>query len=168
MGPPARRGNPVSTRDRLAGTIERMPSDDARRWRGSCYCNAVRYAVRGPVKFVAHDHCSICRRIAGAAFVTWCGFREDRFQLRAGSDALASFASTPDATRGFCRRCGSHLFFRSSRWPGEVHVTLASIHDPKGLVPKAHVFASDRATWCALPDDGLPRLGGTSGTEPIA
>jgi hypothetical protein len=137
---------------------------------GSCFCGQVRYRIRGPVKFVAHDHCSICRRIAGAAFVTWCGVKATQFELVAGESELTTFASTPEATRQFCKHCGSHLFFRSSRWPGEVHVTLATLHvTPDALTalsPKAHVFYSDKAPWMDLTAD-LPRCGGPSGIDPL-
>ena len=133
-----------------------------------CFCGTVRYRIQEPVKFVAHDHCSICRRIAGAAFVTWFGVQdESQFELVSGTDALTTFASSAEATRQFCRQCGSHLFFRSSRWPGEVHITLASVtHGAESLIPLAHVFYSDRVPWCAI-EDALPKLGGPSGVMPL-
>jgi len=139
---------------------------------GSCFCGRVRYCIKGTPKFVAHDHCSICRRISGAAFVTWAGVKEDAFELLEGAGDLTTFASTPEATRQFCKHCGSHLFFRSTRWPGEVHVTLSTLHldtDPSAhepLTPKAHVFYSDKAEWLDLAAP-LPRLGGASGVEPL-
>src|SRR5688572_6177768 len=133
---------------------------------GSCYCGAVQYRVHGAPKFVAHDHCSICRRIAGAAFVTWAGYTEDRFEILVGEPALTTFPSTEEGKRQFCSRCGSHLFFRGTRWPGEVHVTLATLHDTEGLVPTVHVFVSDKASWHTIGDE-LQRCGGTSGVEPM-
>jgi hypothetical protein len=133
---------------------------------GGCFCGRVRYRIDAPIKFVAHDHCSMCRRIAGAAFVTWCGVKAEQFTLLAGEDDLTTFASTPEATRQFCRHCGSHLFFRSSHWPGEVHVTRATVHAPDDLTPTVHVFWSDKAPWLEL-DSALPRRGGASGVEPL-
>lgn len=135
-------------------------------WEGACYCGSVRYRASGAPKFVAHDHCSICRRIAGAAYVTWVGFREEQVEVLAGREALRTFAQTETAHRQFCGACGSHLFFRSARWPGEVHATLATIQEPIGLVPKAHVYFSDRASWSSH-DETLPRFGGGSGMEPL-
>jgi len=38
---------------------------------GGCSCGAVRYRVGMPPLWVAHCHCSMCRRAQGAAFVTW-------------------------------------------------------------------------------------------------
>ncbi len=135
-------------------------------YRGSCFCGGVRYAIRTPIKFVVHDHCSICRRTSGAPFVTWCGVKEEQFELTEGAGSLTTFRSSPEATRQFCKTCGSQLFFRSSRWPGEVHVTRATVNDEMSELPKAHVFFSDKASWLDVRDD-LPRLGGPTGTEPL-
>jgi hypothetical protein len=107
----------------------------------------VRYRAGLPALWIAHCHCSMCRRAQGAGFVTWVGIAENMFQLLAGTEALEHYRSSPSATRSFCRRCGSPLLFRSSRWPGETHVTLASLDDPAGLEPGAHVYWSSRASW---------------------
>jgi hypothetical protein len=133
---------------------------------GQCYCGKVKYAVEKPLKFVAHDHCSICRRISGAPFVTWSGVKSEQFKLLTGKDDLTEFQSTKEATRQFCRHCGSHLFFRSTRWPGEVHFTLATITSKEVDPPKAHVFFSDKAEWIKTNDD-LPKFGGVTGTEKL-
>lgn len=134
--------------------------------KGQCFCGIVKYGFEGPVKFVAHDHCSICRRISGAAFVTWVGVKESQFHLTSGESFLTKYRSSKDSERLFCSSCGSHLFFRSSRWEGEVHITLATVIDGELLQPRAHVFYSDRVSWCPVNDD-LPKYGGESGTEPL-
>jgi hypothetical protein len=89
----------------------------------------------------------MCRRAQGAAFVTWVGIPDERFQWVSGTDELQQYRSSPSAMRSFCRRCGSPLLFRSNRWPGETHVTLASFDDPAGLEPSAHAYWSSRAPW---------------------
>ena len=114
---------------------------------GGCLCGAVRYRVGLPALWVAHCHCSMCRRAHGAGFVTWVGIADDRFEILRGEEALAQFGSSRSATRSFCRRCGSPLLFRSTRWPGETHVTLASLDDPAGLEPRAHAYWSSRVAW---------------------
>src|SRR5262245_25990984 len=98
--------------------------------KGQCFCGKIQYEVQEPFKFIVHDHCSVCRRISGAAFVTWAGVMEEKFRLLKGKDDLKTFASSPEAQRQFCSHCGSHLFFRSKRWPGEIHFTAASLLDP--------------------------------------
>jgi len=133
---------------------------------GGCLCGAVRFELTLPSKWVAHCHCSMCRRAHGAPFVTWVGVERDRFRVVAGDADLARYRSSPPATRSFCGRCGSPLLFESERWPGEVHIARASIPGAIDREPVAHVFYSDRADWIAIHDE-LPRRGGATGTEPL-
>ncbi|MCB0383867.1 MAG: GFA family protein [Bdellovibrionales bacterium] len=135
---------------------------------GGCLCGRVRYKVRGPIKFVAHDHCSICRRAHGAAFVTWCGVKSEveQFEMVSGLDNLTAYKSSKEAERQFCGVCGSQLFFRSENWPGEVHFTRVSVDQEMAEQPKAHVYFSDRVSWLDC-KDGLPKFGGPTGMEPL-
>jgi hypothetical protein len=125
------------------------------------------FEITLPVRFCANCHCSMCRRAHGAAFVTWVGAPADQFRLLEGRDALSNYESSGQAHRSFCSRCGSPLFFESERWPGEVHVARASIPGDVEMPVAAHVYWDDRASWHLVADE-LPRLGGTSGVEPVA
>ena len=133
---------------------------------GSCLCGAVQFEIRLPTRWVAHCHCSMCRRAHGAGYVTWVGVDADGFNIIGGAEELRRHRSTPSAVRSFCGTCGSPLFFQSDRWAGEIHVTRASIPGPLDREPQAHAFFSDKAHWISV-DDGLPRRGGLSGTEPL-
>ena len=125
---------------------------------GGCLCGDVRFTATLPSKWVAHCHCSLCRRSAGAAFVTWVGLHESGCRIEDPHARLAWYASSPRGERGHCRRCGSTLFFRSPRWPGELHVTLAAFEDPVDKAPQAHVFWDTHVDWGGVdPGDGLPR-----------
>lgn len=132
---------------------------------GACLCGGVRFEVTTPTRFCAHCHCTMCRRAHGAPLVTWSGVPDAQFRITAGAELLHDYASSPAATRSFCSRCGSMLLFRSSKWPGEVHVATASL-DASDREPQAHVFYSDRASWFSC-DDGLQKRGGATGFEPI-
>jgi hypothetical protein len=125
---------------------------------GGCLCGDVRFGARLPSKWVAHCHCSLCRRSAGAAFVTWVGLDDRAVAVDDPHGRLAWYASSARGERGFCRRCGSTLFFRSPRWPGELHVTLANFDGPVDRAPQVHVFWDTHVAWADLdPADGLPR-----------
>ncbi len=133
---------------------------------GACLCGAIGFRVTLPSLFCAHCHCSMCRRNHGAGFVTWFGVSRERFSLERGAADLQRFASSEHGTRSFCGRCGSSLFCESSNHPEQVDVVLANVDDPIDRVPQAHVYFDDRAEWVSA-DDGLPRLGGPTGMEPI-
>ncbi|HET6604001.1 MAG TPA: GFA family protein [Xanthomonadaceae bacterium] len=125
---------------------------------GSCLCGAVRFAAQLPSKWVAHCHCSMCRRAHGAAFVTWAGFPQQQCAIQDPDQVLHWYASSPGAERGFCGRCGSTLFFRSERWAGELHIVRANFDGELDRTPQAHVFWDAHVDWVQLPpDDGLPR-----------
>jgi hypothetical protein len=133
---------------------------------GGCLCGAVRFRVELPTLFCAHCHCSMCRRNHGAAYVTWFGIPRERLAIDSGGDALVRYLSSEHGSRSFCGRCGSSLFCESTRRPDEVDVVLASLDGPIDRAPAAHVFFDSRAAWTDV-RDGLPRLGGKTGTEPL-
>jgi hypothetical protein len=86
--------------------------------------------------------------------VTWVGVDERRFRL--GDDStLRWFASSADAKRGFCERCGSTVFFTSTRWPGEIHIARAAIPGDIDRQPQVHVFWDSHVDWASV-DDKLP------------
>lgn len=124
---------------------------------GRCLCGAIEFTAHARSRWMAHCHCSLCRRQSGAAFVTWTGFDETACAIADPAGALRWYESTPGAQRGFCTHCGSALFFRSRRWPGELHVTVASLDTPLDRTPQAHVFWDTHVDWVAFGDDGLPR-----------
>lgn len=131
---------------------------------GGCLCGDVRFEVHGASRFCAHCHCQNCRRAHGAAFVTWVGYAEPQLKIVAGEDRLVRYRTDTDATRTFCGRCGTTLFYAGPRWAGEVHIARAHIDGAIDREPAAHVYVDHAADWYAI-DDALPRYGGTSGTE---
>lgn len=133
---------------------------------GSCFCGAVRFRIGLPTLFCGHCHCTMCRRSHGAGFVTWLAVPRERFFLDE-DEALVRFPSSDHGTRSFCGRCGSTLFFETTTDPDRVDVVLANMDGPIDRAPQLHVHFDDRAAWTAA-DDGLPRLGGATGLEPIA
>ena len=133
---------------------------------GSCLCGAVRFSVEGPSFFCGHCHCSMCRRNHGAGYVTWFALQKSQFRLESGEADLATYASSDHGTRSFCRRCGSSLFCETSRMPDKIDIVLANMHGPIDRKPDVHIFFDDRADWVVV-NDGLPRLGGETGLEPL-
>jgi hypothetical protein len=108
----------------------------------------------------------MCRRCHGAAYVTWFAVPRGRFSLDSGEADLARFRSSEHGTRSFCRRCGSSLFCESNHHPEVIDVVLANMRAPIDRRPECHVYFDDRADWTVV-NDGLPRLGGATGREPI-
>lgn len=126
---------------------------------GSCICGAITFSADLPSKWCAHCHCSMCRKAHGAGYVTWAGFEQDQVNIGSGTDQLAWYDSSPGAQRGFCRKCGSTMFFRSERWAGELHIALGCIDDKLDRQPQANVFFDRHVEWMPI-DKSLKQVDG--------
>lgn len=124
---------------------------------GQCLCGDLRFEADFPTEWVAHCHCSLCQRAHGAPVVTWVGFGTEAVTIDDPQARLRWYESTHGAERGFCSRCGSTLFFRSERWPGELHVVRSNFTGPVDREPQVHVYVDTQAPWLHLAEDGLPR-----------
>ena len=133
---------------------------------GSCFCGTIRFSISLPTLFCGHCHCSMCRRSHGAGFVTWFAVPRSQFSLEGGQAELVRFRSSDHGSRSFCSRCGSSLFCESSRHPDQVDIVLANMDGPIDRLPQVHIYFDDRAAW-VVAEDNLPRLGGTTGLEPL-
>lgn len=79
---------------------------------GTCLCGAVRVAAGARSTSVGACHCSMCRKWGGGPlFAVECE-REVEFE---GAEHISTFSSSEWAERGFCRECGTHLFYRLKR-----------------------------------------------------
>ena len=75
---------------------------------GGCLCGSVRYVAEiGETHFHA-CHCGMCRRWSGGP-VFAASVKEIRFD---GAENITRFNSSDWAERGFCKVCGSNLFYR--------------------------------------------------------
>ncbi len=133
---------------------------------GSCLCGAIRFSLRLPTLFCGHCHCTMCQRNHGAGYVTWIGIQRDQLSIDQGESTLTRYESSDHGSRSFCSRCGSSLFCESTHHVDRVDIPLANLHGPIDKFPQLHVYFDDRALWVHA-EDGLPRLGGESGMEPL-
>lgn len=77
--------------------------------KGSCLCGAIRVTAKAVSKNVGACHCSMCRKWTGGPLLAVdCGI-DVSFE---GQENISVFDSSEWAERGFCGKCGSHLFYR--------------------------------------------------------
>ncbi|MCV0398106.1 MAG: GFA family protein [Rhizobiaceae bacterium] len=130
--------------------------------KGHCLCGAVTFETTGPLRGVVYCHCSQCRRQTGH-FYAATNVALDRIAI-SGADELTWYAASDDARRGFCRTCGSALFWQRN---GDDHVSvMAGAFDlPSGLAAERHIFTADKGDYYAI-TDGLPCHEGSSASPP--
>ena len=132
-------------------------------WTGGCLCGAVCYrAEADPIRAV-HCHCSMCRKMSGAAFLTFVHFPATSFAWTPREPTR--YRSSADAERGFCARCGSTLSMHEEVLPDRVQVTLGSLDQPGAIRADDHVWTRSRLPWLQMADE-LPRFSGSSSAVP--
>ncbi len=124
--------------------------------RGSCLCGSIRYEIRGELGPASHCHCTMCRKVHGAAFGTYSRVQRKDFVLLSGEGDIASYPSSPGVTRTFCRKCGSALQFVRATRPDTFALALGTMDDDPGIRPAMHIHIEDKAPWFDI-DDGLPQ-----------
>jgi hypothetical protein len=121
--------------------------------RGSCLCGAVRFDVSEPLADASACHCVQCRKQTGH-YLASANVSKKAVTIH-GSDSLGWFQSSEKVRRGFCRACGSTLF-----WEPLFHdwtsIALGAIDGPTGLQLERHIFVSQKGDYYAIAD-GLPQ-----------
>jgi hypothetical protein len=123
-------------------------------YKGGCFCGYIRYQIVGKPIEITHCHCTICRRVSGAPFITWVTFASADFSFAAGN-IPSRFNSSCTAERTFCNRCGTALTFAETERSQLLDVTVGSMDHPNEFVPEEHIWVSSRLRWLHI-NDGLP------------
>ena len=120
---------------------------------GGCLCGGVCYRVTGPLRSVVYCHCSQCRRTSGH-FVAATSVAKDALTV-VSDESLEWFASSKFASRGFCKCCGSSLFWLP-RNKDYVSIMAGTLDDSTGLMAVEHIYVNDKGDYYDLTDD-LPK-----------
>ena len=117
---------------------------------GRCECGAVAFELENARETVTFCHCSQCRRTTGHY---WASTRAALADVTFFDDAgLMWFQSSDTARRGFCKTCGSSLFYQPN---GADHLGVAAgcLDLPTGMTPGKHIFTADCGDYYTIPDD---------------
>lgn len=116
---------------------------------GQCLCGAVHLKARLEKLEVDACHCDMCRRWSGGPMLAVSA--GDSVSLE-GEDHVSVYGSSDWAERGFCKRCGTHLFYRLK---GEPHYAL-----PVGLLDdgpdwdfKAEIYIDEKPDFYAFANE---------------
>lgn len=119
---------------------------------GGCLCGAVRYRLTGAAPHFGACHCSMCRRFSGGVFLA-VEVPAGGLAWESGEDAVATYVSSEWAERGFCRNCGTSLFWRM-REGDAMALAAGSLDTLEGMdftseiyidrKPAAYAFAGER------------------------
>ena len=114
--------------------------------KGQCLCGAIE--VEAPAQQeVGLCHCSMCRRWSGGPmFAVHCGS-----QVRFGGQAPSVYRSSEWAERGFCPRCGTHLFYHLL--PANDYILPAGLFQDQGFRLTNQIFIDEKPAFYDFSND---------------
>ena len=120
---------------------------------GSCLCGAVTFEVEGELPPPDACHCTMCRRWSGHYWAS-TDLPRDRVTVH-GMDNVTWYQSSEKVRRGFCRTCGSVLFFDppARDWTA---IAMGAFAQPTGTRLGKHIFVADKGDYYDIAD-GLPQ-----------
>ncbi len=111
---------------------------------GSCLCGAVSFEVRGGLRPVIACHCLQCRKQTGTYMsATACADTDLVFTRQ---DGLKWFRSSAEAQRGFCKECGSVLFWKADG-SDTTSISAGAIDGPTHAPLEGHIFCDSAGDY---------------------
>ncbi|MEM7125763.1 MAG: GFA family protein [Chloroflexota bacterium] len=132
-----------------------MPNSKGRTYSGRCDCGSVRYVTTSELRPVVNCHCGQCRRTSGH-FVAATAAKRDTLEITE-SLGLTWYKSSDFARRGFCRYCGSSLFWERTQPESEmISIMAGTLDTPTGLSTALNIFVEDAGDYYAM-DERIPQ-----------
>lgn len=123
---------------------------------GHCLCGAVQLEGRGDIK-IEICHCDMCRHWHGGPAVV--AEFDGGVTITQGADNIGVYSSSDWAERGFCKTCGSTLYYQLKHGDRQ-HSALAGLFDlPSGLSIHEEIFVEEQPDYYTFTADA-PRLTG--------
>lgn len=122
----------------------------AKNHKGQCACGMVAFEFDANPGFIALCHCLDCKKASGGEAAVFFGVAAEDFTLLSGRPTPFHYIaqSGKGLDRNFCPQCGARVYSSNlESFPGQVFVTLGSLDDPGGIVPRVEMFTKRRLGW---------------------
>ena len=117
--------------------------------KGSCLCGAVTLSANSINKqHVGACHCTMCRKWGGGAFM---GVEAEEEITFTGKTDIGVYQSSDWAERGFCQKCGTHLFYRLKA-KNHYYIPAGIFDDQEDFVFDNQVFIDEKPDYYSFAD----------------
>lgn len=122
---------------------------EIREAKGHCLCGAVQITAKTMNPHVGACHCNMCTRWAGGPFMAVdCGtdvvFNDEK--------NIGIINSSDWAERGFCKQCGSNIFYRLKETQ-QYFISAGIFDELDSLVFKDQVFIDEKPAYYSFAND---------------
>ena len=122
---------------------------------GACLCGAVTVVAGEAGNSVGACHCKMCRRWGGGPFMELACGSAVSF---GGEETVSVFDSSAWAERGFCGKCGTHLFYRLKE-TGQHMIPVGLFDNDEDLVFESQVFIDEKPAFYSFADETTKMTG---------
>ncbi|WP_444935671.1 GFA family protein [Microbulbifer sp. JMSA004] len=115
---------------------------------GECLCGYISYSCSEEPVMAGHCQCTDCQKISGAGHIA--NIAIPRGSLTISGDLAFHEKQTDSGNtvrRGFCPRCGSHIYAENSGMLQFEFIRAGSLHDLEQFNPTMVVYAGSGASW---------------------
>ncbi|MDH0303732.1 MULTISPECIES: GFA family protein [unclassified Pseudomonas] len=109
---------------------------------GSCLCGATHLSVTVDTLHINACHCSMCRKWGGGPMLVVDCSQPPVIE----GPALSVYDSSEWAQRGFCGRCGTHLFYRLKQ-NDFYAVPVGLLDGEENWDFNKQIFVDEKPTW---------------------
>lgn len=125
---------------------------------GRCLCGAIAFEATGDRAGATACHCSQCRRWSGHHWAS-VNVPVASLVVTKGEESLKWHRSSDYARRGFCRECGSALFWHADKlddYKDRIAIGAGALDAPTHVALQEHIFVRDKGDYYGI-TDGLPQ-----------
>lgn len=115
--------------------------------RGSCLCGGIGYRAQGRASHASHCYCTMCQKQHGAASGTYANVARAGYVIERGAELVTEYASSEHGRRGFCKICGSTLFWRSTEAPDRIAITLGTLEPEYDGLVQRELHTDTKPKW---------------------
>ncbi|MGQ8366869.1 GFA family protein [Glaciecola sp. 1036] len=114
--------------------------------KGKCLCGSIEVETQEQTN-LGLCHCSMCRRwTGGPMFAVHCGT-----DVKFTGDTPFRYASSDWAERGFCGKCGSHLFYHLL--PSDEYMLPAGLFQENDFALVSEIFIDEKPNFYEFKND---------------
>lgn len=121
---------------------------------GGCHCGAIRFTTSAEPYWVGACYCVDCRKISGAPYLVFAGFKEGEVTILQG--VPKKYSSSEKVIRSFCENCSSPFAYTYKETPDKHFIPIGIFDDPVKFKLQEHIFVGQKLPWVCI-TDGLPQ-----------
>jgi len=89
----------------------------------------------------------MCRKFHGAAYATYGKVQSQDFRWLQGQALILTYQSSITAERGFCKCCGSSLYYKFIDQDDQISIAIGTLDEEPSRWVDNSIFCSSKPRW---------------------